>query len=80
MKVYIITIQNDGALAVLSAFRNKATAEKFYDEQIKLDEEQGYEIIEEYSQTDINLLQHIALAKDMDDESYDVELWEIDLC
>lgn len=79
MKVYIITIQSDGALAVLNAFRSKATAVKFFDEQIKLDEEQGYEIIEDYSQEDINLLHHIALAKDMDDESYDVELWEIDL-
>ena len=80
MKVYIITIQSDGALAVLSAFRNRSTAEKFYDEQIKLDEEQGYEVIEEYSQDDINLLNHVALAKDMDDEAYDVELWSIDLC
>ena len=79
MKVYIITIQNDGALAVLAAFRNKSTAVKFFDEQIKLDEEQGYQIIEDYSQEDINLLHHIALAKDMDDESYDIELWQIDL-
>ena len=78
--VYIITIQNDGALAVLSAFRNRATAEKFYDEQIQLDVEQGYEIIEDYSQEDISLLHHIALAKDIEDETYDVELWEIDLC
>ena len=80
MKTYVITIQSDGALAVLNAFRNKATAEKFFNEQIKLDEEQGYEIIEDYSQTDINLLQHISLAtKSMNEETYDIELWEIDL-
>ena len=79
MKAYVITIQSDGALAVLNAFRSKTTAVKFFNEQIQLDVEQGYEIIEDYSQTDINLLQHIALAKSMDDETYDIELWEIDL-
>ena len=80
MKVYIITIQGDGALAVLSAFRSKTTAEKFYDEQIRLDTEQGYEIIEDYSQEDIGLLHHVALSRSIDDEAYDVELWSIDLC
>lgn len=80
MKVYIITIQSDGALAVLAAFRNKTTAEKFFDEQIQLDVNKGYEIIEDYSQEDIDLIRHISLAKDMAEETYDVELWEIDLC
>ena len=80
MKVYIITIQSDGALAVLSAFRNKTTAVKFFDEQIRLDTEKGYEIIEDYAQEDIDLLRHISLTKDMDEETYDVELWAIDLC
>ena len=80
MKVYIITIQSDGALAVLSAFRNKTTAEKFFDEQVQLDVEKGYEIIEDYAQEDIDLLRHISLAKDMDEETYDIELWALDVC
>ena len=80
MKAYVITIQSDGALAVLNAFRSKTTAVKFFNEQIQLDVEQGYEIIEDYNQTDINLLQHVSLAtKSMNDETYDIELWEIDL-
>lgn len=80
MKIYILTIQSDGALAVLSAFRNKASAVKFFDEQIQLDVNKGYEIIDEYSQEDIDLLRHVELLKDdAESPSYDFELWEVDL-
>lgn len=81
MKVYIVTIMSDGALVVLSAFRNRSTAVQFFDEHIRLDVEDGYIITEDYSDLDVDNLRHVELLKDdATSPSYDFDLWALDVC
>lgn len=80
MKVYIVTLMSDGALVVLSAFRGKNTAVKFFDEHIGLDVANGYIITEDYTDLDVDNLRHVELLKDDDSPSYDFDLWALDVC
>lgn len=80
MKCYIITVTSDGAVAVLSAMRNKAMATNLFDQQTANRIGEGYIAIDEYSQEDIGLISHIELTKDdIKSPTYDFDLWEVDL-
>lgn len=78
MKVYIITIQSDGALAVLSAFRNKTTALNTFNLQKERYLGKGYTITEESSDEEIDLLSHFSF--DAECTSYDLDLWGLEVC
>lgn len=77
MKIYIITVTSDGAVAVLAAIRNKAMATNLFDQQTANRIGEGYKVVDDYSQKDIELIHHVGLMKD--DVVYDFDLWEVDL-
>ena len=80
MKIYVITVTSDGAVAVLSAMRNKAMATNLFDQQTANRIGEGYTVQDEYSQDDIDLLNHVELMKDdINSPTYDFDLWEVDL-
>ena len=77
MKVYIITIQSDGELAVLGAFRSKTTALNNFNIQKERYVGNGYTITEESSDEEIDLLSHFSF--DAEGTSYDLDLWGLEI-